>query len=138
MTWKRLGFYRQKPDLCQLVYITSVSYTHLDVYKRQAVAFGHPRQCVQSGRHRKLGAFERKVPGSPGERARVGGTAPGQFNGDVIQAGIFRCSEPLALGARFALNKVTQNAVSYTHLDVYKRQPMHDPVGPQIRAPQAE
>ena len=91
------------------VTIAAVSYTHLDVYKRQGhTRHRHPQRhrpdpAATAGPHRQTDrhAFRARWPQSVGN---AGLALPAQLQGRLRQSGAY-C-----------------NPVSYTHLDVYKRQ----------------
>ena len=90
--------------------MSTVSYTHLDVYKRQA----YQRAAVEEdiGRH----------PIEPVEGDRRNGVQPDQgrhYRHDGRDGAFARKLEPLGGEA---------DPVSYTHLDVYKRQPLAWPL----------
>ena len=70
-------------------YPTSVSDTHLDVYKRQGGE-----------------TFVKRIAGLPGDKVEINGAG----------------SRVVVNGVQVRENYVTLTAVSYTHLDVYKRQ----------------
>ena len=80
----------------------TVSYTHLDVYKRQLLKLLHKAFKVQGRRLRFCRFFRRTVIAE-------------------IRLGIEGSLEFLSID----LSILVQNAVSYTHLDVYKRQVRH-------------
>ena len=91
------------------LYVSAVSYTHLDVYKRQGGTFGYKF--------------------SPTNEALIGAAVkPGPA---PITSGAISCLVPRFFFAK--IKSATANGrnasipVSYTHLDVYKRQP---PISP--------
>ena len=94
----------------------AVSYTHLDVYKRQLVpraitrAPSPCRPCVLT----LTTALQRLLPPTAASASRCGST----------RAKSCRALRPLR-----RRKEATSNAVSYTHLDVYKRQLHSCPAG---------
>ena len=83
-----------------------VSYTHLDVYKRQQLARATPRHCLDSERF-SHGLLLLGVAVPFGERFKQ------------------RCSS-FVRRVKIASPAGYLRPVSYTHLDVYKRQPLFD------------
>ena len=125
-----------------------VSYTHLDVYKRQVFSsvagnYDLMNDAMSLGIHRvwkrffvatcqvRKGARVLDLAGGTGDIAallkdRVGDTGElvlGDINGDMLRVGRDRRTN-------------RGNAVSYTHLDVYKRQPIVRPPRQHLRAVQ--
>ena len=88
----------------------AVSYTHLDVYKRQVIAVVHP-DMIRNVFPEIVDAHVHQLGGVQGAPAhfRAGG-GMGGFSIEAIDFGIHGLLAFLA------------DPVSYTHLDVYKRQ----------------
>ena len=93
---------------------TPVSYTHLDVYKRQRSS--HPLICGHCASGTDPGVDS---TGPSIEEREKGG---GQMNGKTRQM-LWGAASLLIMGILFYLSADPADAsVSYTHLDVYKRQ----------------
>ena len=86
----------------------TVSYTHLDVYKRQALGYGGSVGALKAMGALEMGLSEDELP------ALV--SAWRQANPKIVQ---FWWAVDHAV-----MDAVTRKTVSYTHLDVYKRQLM--------------
>ena len=97
----------------------AVSYTHLDVYKRQVVDArctipnaGAINLSTLAGTPTRY-VWTNATGGTVGTNAPIiSNLLPGKYNVQVTDAG----------GCDTTLRDITVGAVSYTHLDVYKRQ----------------
>ena len=105
----------------------AVSYTHLDVYKRQVVTVTAVHQVLQRGLHRVqllelvvefLDVRLRQRTPLPAWPLAV---LPQAEQGPATRGLPGRARRPVAGGNR--CSRPTLAPVSYTHLDVYKRQP---------------
>ena len=85
-----------------------VSYTHLDVYKRQGSSVGIDDMVIPEKKYEIISAAEEEV-------AEI----QEQFQSGLVTAGE-RYNKVIDIWA--AANERVAKAVSYTHLDVYKRQ----------------
>ena len=130
--------------------LAPVSYTHLDVYKRQVFNSEHTPMKIDRSAFEKLLDFIELFPhyfiGSNADLPIVGGSilthehfqggnyefamakAPIEtqvkFSGfEDVEAGIVKW--PMSVIRISSKSKERLVAVSYTHLDVYKRQPSH-------------
>ena len=117
--------------------VTSVSYTHLDVYKRQDLSFGSLLERLGIP-HVPSGRDIRVHFGGPVERGRgfvlhshdyQGGPATMKITGGYGMTATLDVLEAMAHGAGPARALLAlgyagwgPGPVSYTHLDVYKRQ----------------
>ena len=123
-----------------LAYDTSVSYTHLDVYKRQFISratTGSQRDCPLMRTSKRPQPAPRATARSTGTSAsggsrvsacRKSSTSPAAAAAPVF---IWR-ARPRSLGSTASASgaanaAVPSRPVSYTHLDVYKRQPPATP-----------
>ena len=99
-----------------LAILIPVSYTHLDVYKRQEVQ--HPG-VYQLERHANV---EKAIKASGGltKQADISGL---NLTMDIEHHGVLVVPSKHRI-TKISINAATLEAVSYTHLDVYKRQNM--------------
>ena len=112
----------------------SVSYTHLDVYKRQALSPECSRPCQRpSDRFGKLlqGEAGRFPTGTgqcqPGHQIAADEQllADGQFQSGTVEkrtGELIAEVEEMRTATEDGIEQFVLEAVSYTHLDVYKRQ----------------
>ena len=108
-----------------------VSYTHLDVYKRQSSRSSSTRNShgTSSGRRSTSSGYSSRSGGSHSTRRSSGYHRKKGPNYKIIAiAGVvlivFITGISLALKGKGSNTDIagTETAVSYTHLDVYKRQ----------------
>ena len=95
----------------------AVSYTHLDVYKRQVVPSAHARTAIDGDRtHRRMRKYEAQRRPIFAHQLRHDGRKIMSVGAQAVQPNY----APLGVWAGAVFDGF--KPVSYTHLDVYKRQ----------------
>ena len=103
--------------------ITTVSYTHLDVYKRQEYSY---QTIAYHGTHTNLAVTKKYTTGAP-HFIEIGHVQPSGLSEEMlkkVRSVMYPALDALKItdGASHGEFRITPEAVSYTHLDVYKRQ----------------
>ena len=120
----------QKCNALCTVIVLSVSYTHLHVYKRQPAAKPTTVETkAEAPAAQSKAAVPAKASDEEGTRVSINNASAEELARAMNGVGLKKAQAIVSYREEYGPFKTVEDPVSYTHLDVYKRQVGHNPNG---------